>query len=481
MRTRILSIFGTALLATFVTAACGDDESEHDHDHDAGDEVDGGTTNLANTLFVAREGSLVSFDIATGEERPGTLTNVTGPVDLQSLANGTLLVNLTGRNEILALDPATMLEEARIPSSAAGGTRPVHSFLSPVREGAQVWLTLNDGDGTAPSNTATIVDVTPGSDTWLEAVGEFDLGIGHHKASYSNTADRVVISNIGDCDNVMTVYDYSDRSDIQAVETLTAEEAGWDGLSFPRNCDPTYQTGLPPAPHGCATSPLSGKAYCNLTTSGEMVVVDIDADPPTFEILATEGSGGGYTVLHPGGRYAYTMQEGPREGDGGVACQIGAVSVTDTMTDTVVTTLPVRYTGPDCAEALTGTDEETANPAHAYFSHDGDVAYLALGGGFEDADARVRQLVVLDTSDPAAPVQEASIAVGTHTGHGTAAVDGSGEYLFLVNAVDGTVSQVEIASGTVIATLDVGDDPAVAATFGTAEGPSHQTGPVEAE
>src|SRR4029077_7659528 len=196
--------------------------------------------------------------------------------------------------------------------------------------GRQYWVALNDGtQGEQNTTSAAFVDITAGSATRFQRVGEGALGIGHHKAAFSNTSERVVISNIADCENVLSVYDYSNIGHIQTLATLTAAAAGWpapdpgEGHFNPRFCDPTYQRGKPPAPHGCAASRLSGRAYCNLTSSGEMVVVNIDATPPTFRILPTSGKGDGFTLYHPGGRYMYTMQEQPREGHGGAHCPIG--------------------------------------------------------------------------------------------------------------------------------------------------------------
>jgi len=481
-------------LVLAITPACGGDDDDHDHDDDEGDhdheEEDAGgpdasTAALAHTLFVAREGSLVSFDVATGEERPGTITDVTGPVDLQALADGKLMVNLTGRNEILVFDGRSMLEEARVASSGGGGIRPVHSFLSPSYDGTQYWMTLNDGEGAPAENSACLVDVTPGSPSRFDVVGEFALGVGHHKAAYSKTRPRAVVSNISDCENVISVYDFSDPADIQVVATLGGADAGFgaedpgEGNFDPAFCDPTYQRGLPPAPHGCATSPLSGKTYCNLTSSGAMVAIDVDADVPSFTLLDTDGSGGGYTFAHPDGRHVYTLQESPREGDTGATCQVGAINVTDGMSDTVVASAPLGYTGPGCEDVLTGTAAATANAGHAFFAADGDLLFVPSSGGFDVADARVDKLLVVDTSDPAAPVQLPSIEVGVHTSHSAAALSGDGSTVFVVNAIDGTVSQIDVATREVTRTLEVGDDPRVGATFVTDEGPSYQTGPIQ--
>jgi YVTN family beta-propeller protein len=485
------------LLALALAPACGGDDDGSTQDDgddpgdtdgsedDGGDDDDGGSDELPPTVFVAREGSLVSFDIATGDERPGTVTDVTGPVDMQALAGGFLMVNLTGRNEILVVDGLTMLEEARLPSSAGGGKRPVHSFLTPDYGGARYWMTLNDGEGALAENSACLVDVAPDSPTRFEMVGEFALGVGHHKAAFSATLPRVVVSNISDCSNVMTVYDFSNPAGAQSLITLTAANAGFpapdpgEGEFDPTFCDPTFERGLPPAPHGCATSPMSGKVYCNITSSGDMVAVDIDSKEPTFALIPTEGSGGGYTFAHPDGQHMYTLQEFPREGDGGVTCQIGAINVLDSSLDQVVTSAPLGYTGPDCEDVLTGTPAATANAGHAYFADGGDLLLIPTSGGFDVADARVDRLLVVDTSDPAAPVQLPSLQVGFHTSHSAAAMSGDGSTMFVVNGVDGTLSQVDVASRAVTATVDVGDDPRVVATFGTEEGPGYQTGPVE--
>jgi YVTN family beta-propeller protein len=429
----------------------------------------------AQTLYVAHEGQLVSYDLESGEEKPGTLTDVTGPTDLQALDDGHLVVNLTGRNEVLVVDGATMLEVARLPSSASTGTRPVHGYLSPVIGGTQYWMALNDGAGQEAENSARFFALSPAS-PWIAAAGEVPLGIGHHKAAFSKTKARVVISSIGDCDDVLSVYDFSDVGDIKAVARLTAAQAGWDGSDFAHTCDPTYMTGVPPAPHGCATSPQSGKAYCNLTGSGQVVVVDVDAEPPTFTLLETGGSGAGYTKADPRGRYVYTLGKTPREGGTGATCQIGQLAVVDSTTDTVVKTLPLLYEGPDCTRALTGTDEATAGPGHMQVA--GTTLFVTPAGGHGVADARVRMELVVDVTDPANPVQLASIPIGTGTGHVGDTLSGDHKWLLTANNVDGTVTVIDTATRAVARTIVTKATPKTIATWGAAVGPSHQTGPV---
>lgn len=459
--------------APALLAACG---------NEAESTTGGAPEKVEQALFVAHEGSLISYDIATGKERPGAVQDVAGPVDLQALSDGTVMVNLTGRDEVLCVDGVTMLERARIPSSAKGGTRPVHSYLAPEHDGKTYWLSLNDGaEGKVETNSALFVDATIGSSSFMDAKGEVGLGIGHHKAAFSAAKERVVISNIADCDNVLSVYDYSDIASIKLLATLSAKDAGWDGSSFAKTCDPTYKMGLPPAPHGCATSMKSGKAYCNLTSSGDIVVIDIDADPPVFSLLPTGGSGGGYTKAGPGGDYIYSLEETPREGDmdkPGADCQIGQLVTVDAAAGEVVSELPLLYTGPDCKAKLAGTDEETANPGHIQISNDGKTMFITPAGGFGVDTARVRQELVVDLSVPSKPAQRASIPVGASVDHHGDALSGDGKWLFVTNNADGSVTQIDVAKLSAAQTIKTNEKPETVATFGTAEGPSKQTGPL---
>jgi outer membrane protein assembly factor BamB len=166
-------------------------------------------------LYVAHEGSLSAYDIATGTQEAGVIADVTGPTDMQALADGTVLVNLGTRNEVLAFDGTTMLEKARIPSSTKGASKPTHSFVTPTLNGKTYWMALNDGSGAAATNSALFIDITSGSTDYLKAVGEVGLGVGHHKAAFSKTKQRVVITNISDSSEVMAVFDFTVPSEIK--------------------------------------------------------------------------------------------------------------------------------------------------------------------------------------------------------------------------------------------------------------------------
>jgi YVTN family beta-propeller protein len=435
---------------------------------------------LEHTLFVASEGALASYNIQTGEERQGTVTSVAAPVNMQALEDGTVMVNLTGSSQILAIDGNTMLEKARLASSGSTGTRPVHSFVTPTHNGKRYWVSLNDGaNSVLNTNSARFLDADPNSPTFLQPKGEVALGIGHHKAAFSNTRERAVISNIADCGKVLAVYDYSDIGNITEVKAWSALDLGWDETSPERTCRANFQGGAPVSPHGCATSKTNGKIYCNLTSSGEIASIDVDAETPSLMKIATAGSGAGYTKAHPDGRYIYSLQEKPREGEGGVACQSGQLVIIDGNTDTVVQELPLLYNGPSCTTALASTDEGLAEPGHIVVTHDKNTLYIGLAGAFGVATARVRRQLVVDITNPANGVQQDSIAVGASTGHHDDNISGDGRYIFVANNIDNTVSRIDTTTRAVTATYQVRTGPQTVATFGTAEGPSHMTGPIE--
>jgi hypothetical protein len=420
---------------------------------------------LRHTLFVAHSGgSLVSYDIATGKALPGEIPGMAGPSDMQILENGILMVNLTDSNKILAVDARTMLELERIPSSAGTATRPVHSYLTNELEGERYWVAMNDGAGTRASNSARFVQVKEGHADYLKAVGEVPLGIGHHKAAWSTRKERGVISSIGDTNDILTVVDYANIGDIRRVATLDWKAAGLD-------------FGKPASPHGCGISKASGKGYCNLTGPGWIAAVDMDAAEPAFKMIRTSGSGGGYTAAHTGGRYVYSMQTVPREGQGGARCQVGQIAVVDADRDSLVEELAVFLTGPDCTDSIGTGDQRTAGPGHILFTQDGRKAYVGMASGFADSLGRSRVQLVLDVSDPAHPRQLASVGIGASVSHHADILSGDGKDVFVANNQDATVTHIDAGAGTVVRTLAVGANPKALASFGEEEGPSHQTGP----
>ena len=206
---------------------------------------------------------------------------------------------------------------------------------------------------------------------------------------------------------------------------------------------------------------------------------NIDATPPTFVKIATGGSGSGYTKPHKDGRFMYSLQSSPREGEMGAAmCQVGQLVAIDASNDTVAARVPLLYKGPACTAPINGTDEDTTEPDHIRVSNDGKTLYISTAGGFNVTRARVRQEMIVDVTNPGAPVQKASVPVGTSTNHHGDALSGDGRWLFVTNNLDGTVTQIDTSTNQVTRTLTVRSTPLTVATFGTNEGPSEQTGPI---
>jgi YVTN family beta-propeller protein len=464
-----LSLVGSVLVT--LVAACGDSD-------DSGAPATGPET-IPHTLYVAHDGVLTAYDIATGTELEGSVAALDKPNYMQVLDDGTVMVNNPPNDEILVAKGRPVREVKRIPSSSQGGTNPVDSYISPEYDGKKYWLSLNDGSQTAGTTTGIFVDITPDSPTWLQPLGEMPVSFGHHQASFSTTQQRVVVSNFFDCDNVLSVYDFSDVKNIKTLETLTAAEAGMDGSTMAKTCDASGSAGVAMLPHGCATSKLTGKAFCNITGPGLIAVIDIDADPPTFKIIPTTGTGSGNTRAAKGGKYIYAVQGTPREGQGGPSCQIGQLVTIDAESELIASETPLFYKGPGCTDVLVGTDEETANPNRIRISLDGKTMFIAVSGAYMLATGRVRQHLVLDLSDPSSPVQLPSIPVGTSTSDRATEISGDGKFLFVADPIDGTVTQIDVATRAVTRTLKVRDMPLMVATYGTAEGPSLQQGPIE--
>jgi hypothetical protein len=280
----------------------------------------------------------------------------------------------------------------------------------------------------------------------------------------------------------MSVYDYSNIADIKKIATLASKDLGYDGSSRAKTCDPTYKIGSPPSPHGCATSAASGKAYCNVTATGQIVIVDLDADPPTFAPLTTSGAGGGYTKSLPGGGFVYSVAGEPREGGKdrpGGKCQIGQLVVIDARAGAIAKEVPLLYKGPGCQDTLVGTDEETSEPGHMQITHDKKTLYVTPGGGFGVATARVRQELVFDISDPANPVQLPSIAVGESTSHVGDLCTGDGKLFASANNIANTVTVIDAEKRTFLRTITTKVNPLTIASWASGIGPSHTAGPIE--
>jgi DNA-binding beta-propeller fold protein YncE len=85
---------------------------------------------------------------------------------------------------------------------------------------------------------------------------------------------RLAVSNISDCSNVISIYDYQNASDLKLVKAFSAADLGYDGSTPLKTCNETGKVGLMLSPHGTGTSAATGHVYHFLTGTGQIAVFD---------------------------------------------------------------------------------------------------------------------------------------------------------------------------------------------------------------
>lgn len=440
---------------------------------------------------VSGRDQLALYDLANGTElarfdAPG------GSSDLLALGSGIALSNHTAGNEVVLIDLKGRKEIGRLPSSSLGGVRPVHMYLSPAIEGRQYAVVLNDGNergtpkGERPKDsTLLLIDAVQSSPTFLKPLGETRLGIGHHKVGFSMKRPRLAVSNISDCSDVVSVFDYTNPSDIKLVKTFSAADLGYDGSTPLKACDETGKVGLMLSPHGTGTSAATGRVYHFLTGTGQIAAFDIDADVPTVKLMQTAGTGGASVKDLPGGRFMVVPQRGPREvhqkADGSV-CQVGQLAVIDAVAEKVAAQVPVFYET-TCRSSIAGTPHERAALQYAMPALDGKTVFVEIGTlyGPPNVPAESRFVAVFDLTDPYRPVQLPSISVGAGNDTREHALTGDGALLVVTNSLENSVSVIDVRSRQVVRTIPTVTRPYRVVTFSEELGPSKPAGPATLE
>jgi YVTN family beta-propeller protein len=431
---------------------------------------------------------LALHDLASGAElarfkAPG------GSSDLIALGSGVALSNHTAGNEVLLIDLKRRAEIGRLPSSSLGGMRPVHMYLSPPLAGRQYVVVLNDGNergtpkGERPKDSSLLlIDAAEASPAFLKPAGETRLGVGHHKVGFSTKRPRLAVSNIADCADVVSVYDYQNPSDIRLVKSFSAADLGYDGSTPLKTCDETGKAGVMLSPHGVGTSAASGRVFHFLTGTGQIAIFDIDSDLPSVKLIQTAGNGGASVKDLPGGQFMVVPQRGPRElhqrADGSI-CQVGQLAVIDAIAEKVIAQVPVFYGEPTCRTSLAGTPHERAALQYAMPSSDGKTLFVEIGTlyGPPNVIAESRFLAVFDLSDPHRPVQLPSILVGAGNDTREHALTGDGKLLLVTNSLENSVSVIDVASRRVARSIPTVTKPFRVVTFSEVLGPSKPTGP----
>jgi DNA-binding beta-propeller fold protein YncE len=442
----------------------------------------------AHILAVAGRDQIALHDLTTGAEL-ARFDAKGGSSDMVALAGGIVLSNHTAGNAVVLLDVKKRAEIGRIPSSSLGGTRPVHMYLTPALDGKQFVVVLNDGAerrsarSEAPTDsTLLLIDATAGSPAFLKAMGETRLGQGHHKVGFSTRWPRFAVSNIADCSDVVSVYDYGNPSDIRLVKKFAAADLGYDGSTALKTCDEAGKSGVMLSPHGTGSSAASGRVYHFLTGTGQLALFDIDAEAPTVKLLQTSGAGGASVKDMPGGRFMVVPQRGPRElhqKADGAPCQIGQLAVIDAVAEKLAAQLPVFYGEPTCRTSLAGTPQERAALQYAMPSPDGRTVFVQVGALYAPPSAAPSSSVVavFDLSDPYRPTQLPSIAIGAGEGTRDHAITGDGKLLIVPNSLDNSVSVIDVAKRALVRTFATVAKPHRAVTFGDETGPSKPVGP----
>jgi hypothetical protein len=444
----------------------------------------------ASVAVVSGRDAVAVHDLATGAERARFATPG-GSTDIQMTPAGVAILNHTAGNQLILIDAAAAREIGRIPASGIGATRPVHAYLSHPIDGRQFFVVLNDGVeantpvGQRPADSSMLlVNITPGQPRYLEAAGEVRLGRGHHKAAFSTRRPRVAISNIADCADVITVYDYTNPREIAAVKTFSAADFGFDGATAARTCDETGRRFTALAPHGSGSSLATGRAFHFITGTGQIAAIDIDAEVPSLAVISTSGVGGNAVKDFPGGAFMVAAQRTPREiglRGQGETCQVGQIAIIDAAGLNLAAQVPIRYDGPDCTRSLVGAPEANASPAYPITSADGKLLFIQLGTIAPAAGQRAetRMTALFDISNPRRPVQLPSIAVGAGNGARENALSGDGSRLLTPDTLADTVSVIGVTERRMVASFATVAAPSRVVTFGP-EGPSKPVGPAGA-
>lgn len=438
---------------------------------------------------VSGRDALAVHDLATGQELARFPVSGASS-DIQVTREGVAILAHTAAGQIMLVDLVARppREVARIPSSALGGTRPVHAYLPTEAGGRRLLIVFNDGEeartphGEDPADSSMLlVDVTPGAPTYLQPVGELRLGRGHHKAGFSPRRARAAVSNIGDCSRVLTVVGYAEPSEPRVVRHFSAADFGFDDFTPDRTCDPTGRSGVSLAPHGVGASAATGAVFHFLTGTGQVAAVDVDAEVPSLRWVRTSGTGGNAAKDLPGGAFVVVPQRSPREWGlraGGAPCQVGQLAVVEAAGPTLAAEVPILYDGSGCTRPLADGPERFASPTYPIASPDGRTLFLQLGTlpTPRGTAAESRRLAVFNLADPRRPAQLPSIEVGRGNAGRDHAMTGDGRFLLVPNALDDTISVVGVAERRVVASFPTVAGPYRLGTFGS-EGPSKPVGP----
>jgi hypothetical protein len=349
---------------------------------------------------------------------------------------------------ILSAEDRSIRSQGQLPADAF----PIYSYREPKT--GYVWF-VSDGDkdsGNDVLNCGTSgspVIVVRGNDNGEgELVRLICMGRGHHVVSYVEPCERhpamparVFVSNLLDGSICVVANDPADSASyLQVIETINLCESGKekDGrMAIPNNA----------FPHGQVYSSRTGKIYS--FNNGYSTVAVIDPISCAIEALI-EMKVSSNLLMSPDERFLIG-KGADRKSD--AEHVMGRLSVIDIDQGKVVTTLDL----PD------------VYPSVYRFSPDGTRLYVttaATGKGVQHDNINMNSLLVYDAT--ALPelrlLREVTVGVAD-CGRRPLAFDPQGQFVFIPNPTDATVSILNGADDTVVETIRVGDGPATEVNF----------------
>lgn len=387
------------------------------------------------------EDLVAAFDLKTGNELaefevPGRLS------DLTVLPNQHVVLNHRAKNELVLFDARTYKEVARLASSRSGGVNPHHGYLVKTAKHT-LYAVAHDGENRDKDSTVAFFEVLPQA-PGLAFAGEVRVGAGHHKLAHFPGQDWVSVSNINDCEQVLSVLDVSQPAQPRVVHAIGATQLGYSGESPEKRCDAAGKQGRALRPHGAAASQRFH--VHNFNGTGQMAVIKSDG---TVRVLDTQGSGGASGVALPDGSVVMT-QFAPREGGAGASCQVGQLAWVSASGDQLQQ-IPVRMQ-PNCTQGSKG-----ARLGYASLGPDRKTLMLPLSTMGNDAEAA--KLLVRVRLEEGKAVQLPSVAIGEQFGHRDHGWLPDGSLFVFPNGKSNTVSVVDGKTGAVTATVAVQPNP----------------------
>lgn len=388
-------------------------------------------------------GSLVLIERKGGKVRAIPVDSA--PASGLNGAQRPVLIGLAPDNSLLMMDAASkeISRQQQLPRDAVA----TYAYVDPAT--ATYWM-VNDGDkdngvdvlNCGNSGSPVIVVKGLGNTQAPEVLKTICLGRGHHVTTFvapsaqaPQVPHRVFASNLLDGTISIIGNDPADDdSYLQIISTIN--------LSDPRHEDGTGEAVPNNAfPHGMVYSPLTCKVYNMNNGYGTVAVIDPVTGIVESSVAMKVSSN---LLLSPDGRFLIGKGADRKSNPEHV---IGRLSIMDAVDNTLTATIDL----PD------------VYPSVYRFSRDGAKLYVttaATGKGTQKDNLKMDTLLVFDTSALPAIKLITEVPVGrADCGRRPIAFIDQGEFgnwVFVPNTSDGTLSILDGVADTVVDTVEIG-------------------------